>query len=448
MTRNESSGAPEGERRDVKYISESSMRSEGGAVFEKGARRCDARRRHLYMFHFVFCLLSAVSAHAEMPTDYPVSASVRVGQCYARVSPALAMPVETPMQAPAKLKLTGRSEFFKKGRVWGVIDEDRIAVEKQRLELARAQLRRKETNDADSGLAKAELERRLQEIDTNLAAIDSQDDSALADIEGGEKFREQLRRRTAEAKASLLKQKDLLTSKLVGLDGERAEELQNLRLTLRGKEMEFSRLDEAAHLTMPCDGVVTLLIDPNPKGEYTLRPGHPFAVIEDRSRYLIRVPVGAQPWRVLPPARLGARVRSGDRTVVARWCSSETTKDYGRDELVYVFEVEKDSAPFASGLAGGSALAEVVYETESPVRLVPKLVFASVHPEAFKDGADWAAAVRKVWPGYRLAIEGAGELGVVADTIPSVSAGSSTAPPSPSGGGLTGLRRTTGSHEP
>lgn len=358
-------------------------------------------------------LLLAIPVFADSPADFPLATEIRVGQSFAYITPALAVPVETPTPAPAKLKLTSRTASFKKGEEWGLVDEDRLALEKQRLELARAQLVRKEKNDADAGLAKAELERRLQEIDVNLAAMENRDDSALDDVEGGEKFREQLRKRTAEAKASLLKQKGLLAEKLAGLDGARAEELENLRLALRGKEMEYARLNEAAHLKMPCDGIVTLMIEPRADGRYDLRPGRPFATVEDRSRYFVRIVVGAQPWRVLQATRLKVVVRSGDNVLRAGWYASEVVKNYGRDEPSYLFEVTRDSAPAAAALSGGSALAEIFYGTGTPVRLVPKLAFAAAHPEAFDAGADWAGAVRRAWPGYRMAAEGLGDIGVV-----------------------------------
>ncbi len=106
-------------------------------------------------FCSISCIFFSPTLRADFPADYSEVTTIRVGQCYARVAPAISVPIESPAPAPAKLKLTTRTAFFKKGEVWGVVDEERLAMEKRRLALAREQLHRKETNDADSGLARA-----------------------------------------------------------------------------------------------------------------------------------------------------------------------------------------------------------------------------------------------------------------------------------------------------
>lgn len=364
------------------------------------------------MRHLIPFALCAGAFGANLDS-YPAVSAVKVGDCLGKLSPGSSSKVESPMPCRARILFKGREAVLPKDTQWAEIDAERLSVEERRLANAKATLARREKNDAEAGLRRAEIERRVQEVSQQLVVLENQDDSALGDIEGGEKFRAQLAKRAKDTKEALTRQSDLLLASLDSFEGNRAGEIESARVSVATQELEIIRLRELSKQRMPFAGSVTLLVEPDADGFVRLQAGQAVANIEDRSRYLVAVPTGTQSWRFLPPGSLTALVRlPGGERLRATFYSSESAKVFGREEQVYLFQVEKESMPAAARFGAGNIMTEIVHTTAEPVRVIPKLRFAAEHPDAFKGGADWATAVGKVWPGASIKVEGQSVLGV------------------------------------
>ncbi len=363
-------------------------------------------------FAIVLALLAHVPLFAMKLSDLPQSDSIKVGEVTAQLSPATSARIEIPFPAKVTLRFSGMSASFKKGEQWGVCDGERIAIENERIALAKRVLARREKGDAENAMRREEVAARLREVEASILALSESDDAPLLEIEGGAKLREQYRARAAEGRAALVRSRDILRDKLASFNDEHADDVAERKSALALREIEAAKLAGMANLTMPCDGVVSLLAAPDSPGVVTPRPGVAFAVVEDRSRYLIRLPVGGF-WRTLPAANLRAVIRTASGSEVSgRFVSSESVKVMGRDQTFYVFEVAAADLSTVSAMNAGDATAEIVFRPGRRVRLIPMVQFAAEHPEAFKGRADFRTAVSRVFPECEFVAQGVSEVAV------------------------------------
>lgn len=371
----------------------------------------------------VTLLLSAATAQAGL-SDYPMSDTLPVGQVAGRLDAAYRQTVEAPMTLTVHVLFRGQSASLGAGAVWAEIDADRMAAERKRLDIARRVVSRKEADDSEMGLQRADIEARIREDEAALKAIEGADNSPLDEVQDGAALKKRIGERNAEAKVALARNITLLKAKLSSLSAERTDELAGQKAELELREIESRKAQSFSLLSMPCAGTVTLLPKAREDGTYRVQAGEPFATIEDKSRYTVAVPASAGKWRTLPKAGLTLSLRTGTGEVVkARWKDAASAKWYGRDEQCYIFEVE-GAGDSAGALAGGTVVAEAEYKLPKPAHIVNKLrLNAEVAAELAKRKAagdtkgvpahaDWRTLVNWLWPNAKVIADGSTHIAV------------------------------------
>lgn len=365
-------------------------------------------------FSILSTLALAGLARAVTLSECPEATTMRVGSASGRLDPAFTQRIELPVSATILTRFEGAEARLRDGAVWADAEPEKLRLEKDRLDIAKRILERRASNDADSALVRADIETRLAMERRTLDALNTFNDAPLADIDGGEALREKVRAKNAEGKEASRRRIALLEKKLAGMDADRADEIAEGKASLALREIDGKRVEESARLTMPCAGVVKLLVAPRADRTYRLNPGEPFALIEDRSRFLIRLPAGTGFWRTLNKERLAVSVKTAAGDIVkAKFKAVEEGKLFGREEKFYSFEVSPETSVAASGFAGGTVLVDLDYDLGEKARIVNLFRLASEHPDAFKAGGTWREAVARIWPKARVIAQSSSEIAVV-----------------------------------
>jgi hypothetical protein len=361
-------------------------------------------------------LAAAATSHAVSLSECPEADTMRVGSASGRLDPAFYLRVESPMSVTIVTRFNGSEARLNEGTTWADAEPEKMRLERERLNIARRALNRKATTDTDTAIMRADLESRISMAKRNLDALNSFNEAPLADIDGGEALRAKIRAKNTEGKEAAKRQIELLSAKLTDLDADRTDELAESRASMTLREMDGRRIEETSNMTMPCNGVVKLLVAPRADRSYRLQAGEAFATIEDRSRFVIRIPAGTGFWRTLNKERLTVSVKTADGdTVKARFKGIEEGKFSGREEKFYTFEVTPETSIAAAGFAGGTVLVDLEYNLGEKARLVNLFRLASEHPEAFlkTGGTSWRDAVTRIWPKARVVAQSSSEIAVI-----------------------------------
>ncbi len=365
--------------------------------------------------HCLLWLLLATAARAFDLTAYPLAGEIVLGTVQAEVRPALSRKIKAAQSGRLRLLPAAFArEAQPSGTLWAEFEPDRLALEREAIDLARQLFLAREapTLRYDQARARAELTDQLAELERQAAMLQRiLDEPELAELylaEGGARDRDEAGlRRTLE---QLTRQAGLARSLLAFTGTARQEWLETraLELKLRQQEIELARREQDSRLTLPFAAEIILLATPPEDDDgWRVDAGAELALLQDFSRLHVRINLRQPEWRLVPPGQLELRLATGafGRTLRATHLHRRTEEVFGREELACYFVIEAESTAVARPLTGGRIQAMLTATLPEKARLVPKLDLVLAHPAAFRE-LGWAGGMERLAPGARVLLVG------------------------------------------
>lgn len=377
--------------------------------------------RRWFAASLVSTIVASFSAAGELDlTKYPKSSEIAYGGAVAQVHPNDYVKLKAPITGSLQIKLGNGT--YEKGAIWAEFEPEKIALEREVMELSKSLHKLKEEPIAKLEIsdARAGLQRRMDELSGNLAMLDEINaEPELASFYLGEKKGNSAKSLAAvqQMRTNLKTQMKALKEALefVGTPEQERVELRLAQLQLERKEADLDRREQDSKLKLPFNGELKYLatLPKDPEEPLMLMSGDEIAEIADYSRLVADINVDRTSIRHLPTSSLVLTFpRQTGPPLRATYQMKKMTESAGKSTLIYVFEFSPNEAPSARSLVGGRVTADLILKLSTEAILVPKLDLVRSAPEVFKEKG-WWVGVEVAFPGYRTISVGQTQVAIV-----------------------------------